>query len=373
MAFVFFILVAAADEDAMSLDASFSLEGWTTKVSCLLQKSRNMFIENSDTIGSLEVLLLNTYIHHRCIQEIRSFFPFIQNELYSELQGWEFDVRKVYDGATADNLSLSNMTETLLSGQLQRISSAMRDVFADCTTTFGLAGTTSSNLISNHFSHGGESMSRSSSRNDDRDHKSVYSEANMLHFDDEIIADVWETFNAQIMLALRTFYQSLSLETEFTKELETFLHESFFAVFVAGIHELQRFNWKRWWDKRDFLLTTIDRSAIHGMVAAAEDLIYAPIFSIGTAAAVRGGEDVEEAKRGKEGEEGDEVGEEKETEEEKQQREKEASQQATLNIHYDENDRISCTESLIGLVQNASYRVDWQALQSFYKDDSEQT
>lgn len=217
-------------------------------------------------------------------------------------------------------------------------------------------------------------MSRSSSRNDDKDHKSVYSEANMLHFDDEIIADVWETFNAQIMLALRAFYQSLSLETEFTKELETFLHESFFAVFVAGIHELQQFDWKRWWGKRDFLLTTIDRSDIHGMVAVAEELIYAPIFSINTAAAVRGGEDEDEAKGGKGGEEErEEVGEEKETEEEKQQRETEGSQQATLNIHYDENDRISGTESLIELIHTASYRVDWQALQSFYKDDSEQT
>lgn len=300
--------------------------------------------------------------------------------MYSELQGWEFDIRKVCDGAMADNLSISNMAETSLSGQLQRISFAMRDVYADCTTNYGLVGTVNPTLFSNHLSHGGDSMSRSSSRNEEKDRgTSVYSEANMLHFDDEIIAEVWETFNSQIMLALRTFYQTLHLETEFTKELEAFLHESFFAVFAAGIHELQCFDWKRWWDKRDFLLTTIDRTDIQSMVAVADDLIYAPIFSIDTAAAVTG--DEEEGIEGGAGEEGDGIGGGKEIEEEKRQRESEDSQQALVNaeneaatpdIHYDEIDRISDTESLIELVHAASLRVDWQALQSFFKSDAEE-
>ena len=219
----------------------------------------------------------------------------------------------------------------------------MRDVYADCTTNFGLVGTASPNLFSNHFSLGGDSMSRSSSRNEDKDReKSVCSEANMLHFDDELISEVWETFKPQLILALRTFFQSLNLETEFTTELETFLQDSFFSVFVAGIQELKCFDWKRWWDKRDFMLTAMDGSSIRSMVAEAEEMIYAPVFSIDASAAV-----VADKKDERTGE----------PDNDQQSFEGE-------EIQYGENNRISDTESLIELVNAASLRVDWQALRN---------
>jgi len=45
----------ATDEDVMSLDVPLPLDGWKVKVLSLLQKGRNMFVENSNEIGSFEV------------------------------------------------------------------------------------------------------------------------------------------------------------------------------------------------------------------------------------------------------------------------------------------------------------------------------
>ena len=196
------------------------------------------------------------------------------------MQGWEFDIRRLCDGVLADDLSVSNMAETALSGQLQRISNALREVFTDCTVNFGfLDKSTMGHPVLTSFSGDNCSMTGSREEGSQSIARSVYSEANVLNFDDEVIGEVWEAFCPQIMDAVKAFFQALNLRAEITADVESYLQSSFFSVFVAGIRQLQAFDWRRWWEKRDFILAILDRSIVNNMVAEAEELMFAPIYT----------------------------------------------------------------------------------------------
>jgi len=182
------------------------------------------------------------------------------------------------------------VAETALSGSLQRISNAIREVLSDCSVNFGQAENVGQSF--SHISNGGGDTNKrrdSGVLNTAREEgsvaysaaRSLFSEANVLSFDSDVINEMWEEFSGQIMQAIRAFFESLSLQADLTVELEGFLQGVLFKVLVSGVRDLQAFDWKRWWDKRDLVIALMGRPILDGAVAEAEELMYAPIYVSG--------------------------------------------------------------------------------------------
>jgi hypothetical protein len=278
-----------------------------------------------------------------------------QSELCEEVQEWEFDLRKLCDGALAEEVSLSNVAETSLSGQLQRISQAIRDVFSDCTVRFGLGDLPEPLAIMDtlHSTRvgpmaGGNSILLNTGRDEASlsAARSIFSEANILTFDEEVVAEIWEVFSPQIMQALRSFFGGLNLQAELTEQLETYLQGVFYSVFLTRMRDIQSFDWKSWWERRDLRYAVVDRAAVEWMVVEAENIMFSHIYTSASSALSASSE---------------------------HQKEQPSSpmlvlhsgvQVGSVNESFLENRKLGEVSTIMEILHNTAKRVDWQTLTS---------